>query len=163
MFIIINPFFERKMEISGLSIGGKKMKYQRFEQTIIVRMDKGEDIVEQVKNVALKEKIKLASISALGAINEFTVGVFKTKEKKYYANEFKGDFEIVSLTGTINTMNDEYYSHMHLSAGNDQGQVFGGHLNKAIVSATCEMVIQIINGEVDRYFDEEVGLNLLKL
>lgn len=139
------------------------MKYQRFEQTIIVRMDKGEDIVEQVKNVVLKEKIKLASISALGAINEFTVGVFKTKEKKYYANEFKGDFEIVSLTGTINTMNDEYYSHMHLSAGNDQGQVFGGHLNKAIVSATCEMVIQIINGEVDRYFDEEVGLNLLKL
>lgn len=139
------------------------MKYQRFEQTIIVRMDKGEDIVEQVKNVALKEKIKLASISALGAINGFTVGVFKTKEKKYYANEFEGDFEIVSLTGTINTMNDEYYSHMHLSAGNDQGQVFGGHLNKAIVSATCEMVIQIINGEVDRYFDEEVGLNLLKL
>lgn len=139
------------------------MKYQRFEQTIIVRMDKGEDVVEQVKNVALKEKIKLASISALGAINEFTVGVFKTKEKKYYANEFKSDFEIVSLTGTINTMNDEYYSHMHLSAGNDQGQVFGGHLNKAIVSATCEMVIQIINGEVDRYFDEEVGLNLLKL
>lgn len=139
------------------------MKYQRFEQTIIVRMDKGEDIVEQVKNVALKEKIKLASISALGAINEFTVGVFKTKEKKYYVNEFEGDFEIVSLTGTINTMNDEYYSHMHLSAGNDQGQVFGGHLNKAIVSATCEMVIQIINGEVDRYFDEEVGLNLLKL
>ena len=139
------------------------MKYQRFEQTIIVRMDKGEDIVKQVKNVALKEKIKLASISALGAINEFTVGVFKTKEKKYYANEFKGDFEIVSLTGTINTMNDEYYSHMHLSAGNDQGQVFGGHLNKAIVSATCEMVIQIINVEVDRYFDEEVGLNLLKL
>ena len=67
----------------------------------------------------------------------------KTKEKKYYANEFKGDYEIVSLTGTINTMNGEYYSHMHLSAGNDQGEVFGGHLNKAIVSATCEMVIQV--------------------
>ena len=57
------------------------MKYQRFEQTIIVRMDKGEDIVEQVKNVALKEKIKLASISALGAINEFTVGFLKQKKR----------------------------------------------------------------------------------
>ena len=156
MFIIINTFFERKMEISGLSIGGKKMKYKKFENTIIARIDKGEDI-------ALKENIKLASIQALGAINDFTVGVFKTKEKKYYANEFKGDYEIVSLTGTINTMNGEYYSHMHLSAGNDQGEVFGGHLNKAIVSATCEMVIQVINGQVDRYFDEEIGLNLLKL
>lgn len=39
---------------------------------------------------------------------------------------------------------------------------FGGHLNKAIVSATCEMVISIIEGNVDRYFDEEIGLNLFK-
>ena len=88
----------------------------------------------------------------------------KQKEKKIFLlMNLKGDYEIVSLTGTINTMNDEYYSHMHLSAGNDQGEVFGGHLNKAIVSATCEMVIQVINGQVDRYFDEEIGLNLLKL
>lgn len=139
------------------------MKYKRFENSIIVRIDRGEDIVEQVKELALKENIKLASISALGAINEFVVGVFKTSEKKYYANEFKGDFEIVSLTGTINTMNGAFYSHMHLSAGNDQGEVFGGHLNKAIVSATCEMVVQVINGQVDRYYDEEIGLNLLDL
>ena len=139
------------------------MEYRRFENTIIARIDKGEEILEQVKIIALTENIQLASVQALGAVGKFTVGVFRTEQKIYQSNEFQGDFEIVSLTETINTMNDEYYSHMHLSAGNDQGQVFGGHLNKAIVSATCEMVIQIINGEVDRYFDEEVGLNLLKL
>ena len=77
------------------------MDYRRFDNTIIARIDKGEEILEKVKEIALKENIKLASISALGAVNEFTVGVFKTDEKKYYANEFKGDFEIVSLTGTV--------------------------------------------------------------
>ncbi|MGM9947686.1 PPC domain-containing DNA-binding protein [Floccifex sp.] len=138
------------------------MEYKRFENTIIARIDKNEEILEQVKEIAIKENIKLASIQALGAINDFTVGVFKVDEKKYYANSFQGNYEIVSLTGTINTMNDKYYCHLHLSAGNDQGQVFGGHLNKAIVSATCEMVIQIINGKVDRVFDEEVGLNVYK-
>ena len=57
-------------------------------------------------------------------------------------------------------MNDEFYSHIHMSAGNDKGEVLGGHLNRAIVSATCEMIINIIDGRVDRLFNEEIGLNL---
>lgn len=138
------------------------MEYKRFGNTIIARIDKGEEILEQVKEIALKEQIKLASVQALGAIHRFTVGVFKTEEKKYLANEFKGCFEIVSLTGTINTMDNEFYCHLHLSAGNEKGEVFGGHLNAAIVSATCEMVINIIDGRVDRFYDEQTGLNLFK-
>ena len=138
------------------------MEYRKFDSTIIARIDKGEEILEKVKEIALKENIKLASISALGAVNDFTVGVFKTDEKKYYSNSFQGYFEITSLTGTINTMNGEFYIHIHMSAGNEKGEVFGGHLNRAVVSATCEMVITIIDGSVDRYFDEDIGLNLFK-
>ena len=138
------------------------MEYKRFDKTIVVRIDKGEEILEKIKEIALKEKIKLANINALGATNDFTVGVFKVDEKKYYSNTFKGNFEIVSLTGTINTMNDEFYTHIHMSAGNDRGEVFGGHLNRAVVSATCEMVISIIDGRVDREKNDEIGLNLFK-
>ncbi len=138
------------------------MEYRKFKDTIIARIDKGEEILDSLKEIALKEKIRLADISALGAVREFTVGVFKTEEKQYHANEFFGDFEIVSLTGTITSMNGEFYSHVHMSAGNEKGEVFGGHLNRAVVSATCEMVIRTIDGEVDRCFDEHVGLNLLK-
>lgn len=138
------------------------MEYRRFGDRIIARIDKTEEIVEKVKEIASKEQIKLASVQALGAIDQFTVGVFKTAEKEYLANDFSGSFEIVSLNGTINTMNDEVYCHLHMSAGNDKGEVFGGHLNRAVVSATCEMVISIIDGKVDRYFDEEIGLNLFK-
>ena len=136
------------------------MEYRRFNNTIVARIDKGEEILAQIKELALKENIKLAHISALGATNNFTVGVYKVEEKKYYKNHFVGDFEIVSLTGTINTMNHEFYTHIHMSAGNDSGEVFGGHLNEAVVSATCEMVITIIDGEVDRFLDDETGLNL---
>ena len=96
------------------------MEYRRFDQTIIARIDKGEEILQQVKKIAEKENIKLASVQALGAISSFTAGVFLTDEKKYMANDFQGTFEIVSLTGTINTMNGEYYSHLHISAGNEK-------------------------------------------
>ena len=138
------------------------MEYRRFNNTIVARIDRGEEILEKIKEIALNENIKLANINALGATNDFTVGVFKVDEKKYYSNTFSGNFEIVSLTGTINTMNGEFYTHIHMSAGNDKGEVFGGHLNRATVSATCEMVINVIDGEVDREFNEEVGLNLFK-
>ena len=138
------------------------MEYRKFNNTIVARIDKGEEILEKIKEIALKEHIKLANVNALGATNDFTVGVYKVDEKKYYSNSFQGNFEIVSLTGTINTMNDEFYTHIHMSAGNDKGEVFGGHLNRAIVSATCEMIINIIDGNVDRFYDEEIGLNLFK-
>ena len=104
------------------------MEYRKFDNIIIARIDKGEEILEQLKAIAITENIKLASINALGAINDFTVGVYKTDEKKYYSNSFKGYYEITSLTGTINTMDGEYYAHLHLSAGNEKGEVFGGHL-----------------------------------
>lgn len=138
------------------------MEYRRFNNTIVARIDKGEEILDKIKEISTKEDIKLANINALGATNDFTVGVFNVDEKKYYKNDFKGNFEIVSLTGTVNTMNGEFYTHIHFSAGNDKGEVFGGHLNRAVVSATCEMVINIIDGTVDRYADEEIGLNLFK-
>ncbi|MBQ8200524.1 MAG: DNA-binding protein [Clostridia bacterium] len=138
------------------------MEYRRFGNTVLMRVDRGEEVLAQLKAMAIQENVRLASVRALGAVNDFTVGVFKTREKKYYANRFTGDHEIVSLTGTISTMSGEYYAHLHMSAGDEQGRVFGGHLNEAVVSATCEMVVQIIDGEVDRAFDEDVGLNLFR-
>ena len=138
------------------------MEYKRFGDTIFARLDRGEEILEQLKILALQENIKLASVRGLGAVDEFTVGVFKTDRKQYDANSFTGYFEIVSLTGTITTMDGEYYAHLHMSAGNENGEVFGGHLNRAMISATCELVIQVVDGTVERRFDPEIGLNVFR-
>lgn len=138
------------------------MDYRRFQDTLIVRIDRGEEITAQLRRVAEKENIRLASVEALGAVNDFTVGVYNTAEKQYYSNRFQGAYEIVSLTGTVTTIDGGFYHHLHMSAANDQGVVFGGHLNSAVVSATCEMVIRVIDGVVERAPDLETGLNLFR-
>ncbi len=138
------------------------MDYRRFGDTLVVRMDRGEELVAQVKLLAEQEHIKLASIQALGAVDDFTVGVYNTETKVYAANRFQGAYEIVSLTGTLDTMDGKPYLHLHMSAGDRDGKVFGGHLNEAHISATCEMVIRCIDGEIDRLHDEDVGLNLFR-
>ena len=136
------------------------MDYRRMQDTVFARIDRGEEIQEQLRVIAEREGIRLASVSGLGAVNDFTVGVFKTDRKQYDSNTFTGYFEIVSLTGTITTMDGQYYAHLHMSCGDEQGRVFGGHLNRAVVSATCEVVIRILEGTVERRFDEDIGLNV---
>ena len=68
------------------------MQYARFDNTIAARIDRGEEILEELKKIALAEDIRLAHISALGAVGDFTVGVFHTAEKQYHANRFTGDW-----------------------------------------------------------------------
>lgn len=136
------------------------MDYRRFGDTLIIRMDKGEEIIQQLRLAAEKEQVRLATVEALGAVDDFTVGVFDTDEKQYHSNTFTGAFEIVSLTGTVTTMEGKFYAHLHMSAGDREGRVFGGHLNSATVSATCEMVVRVLDGRVERRLDETVGLNL---
>ena len=138
------------------------MEYRKFGDTYIVRMDPGEEILTQLKVFAEQEGVKLASVTALGAVKDFTVGVFDTGAKVYKSNRFQGVYEIVSLVGTINTMNDAFYCHLHMCAADQEGHAFGGHLNEAVISATCELVLEIMDGTVERRFDPETGLNLME-
>lgn len=138
------------------------MEYQKGKHAWIVRLDKGEEIVERLLALAKQENIRLAGVNGLGAVGDVTVGVYSPETKQYRSNVFQGDFEIVSLHGTLTTKAGEPYGHFHMSFGDGQGRVFGGHLNRAVVSATCEMVVTALPGTVDRAFSPEVGLNLFR-
>ena len=139
------------------------MQYKKFKDTYFVRLERGEEILSSFAALAEKENITLACVSGLGAINKFTAGVFFPEEKVYRKNDFHGNFEITSLTGTITRMDGKPYLHLHISAGNEYGKVMGGHLNEAHVSATCEVVVRTVEGEVGRELSKEIGLNLFKV
>lgn len=138
------------------------MEYKRYGDTYVVRIDRGEEIVERLLDLAEREGIALAGVNGLGAVDRVTVGVFSPAQKTYKANEFQGDFEIVSLHGTLTTQAGRPYGHFHMSFGDGEGRVFGGHLNRAVVSATCELVLTVLPGRVERRMDSQVGLNLLE-
>ena len=138
------------------------MQFRNFGSKYFVRIDKGEEILASLKKFCEQEKISLAEVKALGAVDDFNVGLFDVAEKQYHTNHFQFPAEIVSLWGTVTTKNGEFYAHLHMSAADKDGHVFGGHLNSAKVSATCEMVIDVCKGTVERKFSEEVGLNLFE-
>jgi len=137
------------------------MKLKKFGNKWVVRIDKGEEIVETLTQLCKKNKIKLGSVSGVGGIERTTVGSFKAKTKEYFSQELIGDYEITNLIGNISTMKGKIYLHLHITISDSNNNAFGGHLNSGIVSTTGEIIIEEIEGEIEREFNEEVKLNLL--
>ena len=136
------------------------MEYKKFGNHYVVRMEKGEEIMESLKKLCLDEDIRLGSISGLGAAKEVEIGLFNTETKEYKTTVMQGMFEITSLIGNITRKENEVSLHCHINFSDASLNTFGGHLVKAVISATGEIIITKIDGEVNRRFDEEIGLNL---
>lgn len=136
------------------------MDFIKFGDKYIVRLDKGEEIVSTLKKFCEKENVKLGWIKGIGAVDEAKIGIFKVDEKKYYTKVLKGDYEITSLLGNISTMDGETYLHLHINLSDDEYKTYGGHLDSARISATGELIIGTIEGEVNRQHNEEIGINL---
>ncbi|NLM43004.1 MAG: DNA-binding protein [Clostridiales bacterium] len=138
------------------------MEYKKFGNQYVLRMDKGEEIVETLKKFCQEQNITLGWVKGIGAVNKAKIGLLKIEEKKYYSIELNGSYEITSLLGNISTMNGEVYLHLHINLSDEHYKTYGGHLNYAIISATGEIFIEAIDGMVDRQFSDEIGINLFK-
>ena len=139
------------------------MEYRRFGDSVVLRIQKGEEILETIKEVCAREQIALAEVSGIGAVNDVTLGVFNSEKFEYESQRFTGDMEIASCTGSVTQMNGEIYLHLHMVVGNvTKSIVHAGHLNQARISLTGEFILRVIDGQVGREYSPEVGLNLFK-
>lgn len=138
------------------------MDYTRYGSKILVRLDPGEEIVAGVASVCEKENVRLGSVSGIGAVNKAVVGLFKPDTKEYISDSLEKPFEVTALTGNVSQMDGKQYLHLHITLADIDHNCFGGHLNEAIVSATAEIWIDVVDGDIDREFNDTIGLNLLK-
>lgn len=138
------------------------MEYRKFDNHFVVRLEKGEEVVEKIKELCVKENISLGSISGLGASNSVEIGLFNVDTKEYKTKTYTGMFEITSLIGSISEKDNSPYLHLHINFSDETNITKGGHLVKCIISATGEIIITKIEGHVDRKLNQDIGLNLFK-
>ena len=139
------------------------MFYQQMGDTIAVRLQVGEEIVASLTELCERLQLHTATIAGLGAVNRVTCGLFDPVKKSYLSHHYEQDLEIVSLVGNITRMQQKPYLHLHASFADEQGRVFGGHLNEAWISATAELFITVLPGQIGRFADEQTGLNLMEI
>ena len=136
------------------------MKYTQSGNTYLLVLQKGEEIISALTQFAAQTNLTCATVSGIGATDDAEMGVFDTFEKQYYTKQIRAMTEITALCGNITQKDGKPYVRLHATLAT-MFDVVGGHLSKAIVSATAEIFVTAYPIATDRQFDSAVGINLL--
>ena len=139
------------------------MLVEKLGKNYFLRVDRGEEIIEQIKMFCNEYKVESGMISGLGSVTDAELGLFDLENKEYLKKEFSGIFEIASMNGNISSMNGQPYLHIHAVLSDSNCNTYGGHFASGTVGATCEILVTPFDGEVGRFFSKEIGLNLLDI
>lgn len=139
------------------------MKVQKIDNTYVVRLDVGDEIVESIKKLCKDEGITAGSVQGIGATDCADIGYYSLETKKYLTKTFKEQFEIVSLTGNISTKDNEPYLHLHGAFSREDFSLVAGHLNSAVISITAEIFITAYNGVINRAVNPLTNLNVFDI
>lgn len=130
--------------------------------TYLLRFDKDEELTATLTTFCKTKNIQAGSFFALGAAGELILSYYNLATKSYEDKEIHEDVEIISILGNIALLNKKHMIHMHGSFSKKDFSVIAGHIKKLIVSATCELTLQVFTNKIERSYDETTGLNLLK-
>ena len=108
----------------------------------VVVLDDGEEAFSSLQAFARETGISAASLTAIGAFEQATVGWFDFASKTYKEIEVNEQCEVLSAIGDIAVGDDNKASlHVHVVLGLSDGSTRGGHLLRGAVHPTLEVVL----------------------
>jgi uncharacterized protein len=129
----------------------------------VLRLESGDDILRSLKEFANNKKLGASLIEGIGSLNKVKLGHYDFKTKQYRYETFEGDFEILSLSGNISSMNRKPLPHVHVTLGRRDFSAIGGHLDEGSVANMVEVGVWRLPGKLLKAKDESIGLNVLQL
>ena len=119
-------------------------------RTYIFRLNKGDDLLEELQEFCRDNQIKCGIIKGIGTVECVTLGFYDQKKKKYNKVKHERGFEILSLLGNISLMEEKPMVHVHVALCDAQGTGVGGHLMGGSTVFACEIYVQELVGAPKR-------------
>jgi uncharacterized protein len=139
------------------------MRFQRFDDRYIVRLEPGEQVMESLTAFLREQAIPFASISAAGAVEWVRLGYWNAETKQYEYHDLAEQLEVVSFQGNAARKDGAPFLHIHGVFGRRDFSVCGGHVKEARVRPTLEVWLRTESITVQRRRDPATGLDLLEL
>ena len=128
----------------------------------VLRIDPGEELIEQLRLFCEKEKIGGGWFWAIGAAGEVTLSFYNLETREYEDTVLLERLEIASLTGNLAMKKSELIIHAHGSLSSPDLKTYSGHVKKLLISGTCEVLLRAFDVPLTRASDPETGLNILQ-
>jgi predicted DNA-binding protein with PD1-like motif len=134
------------------------------ERTFILIFETGDEVVSQLEGFAKIKRLVGSHFTAIGALSDITFAWFNWEKRTYQkAADFSEQVEVLSLIGDIVQSDGKPKVHAHIVIGKRDGTAHGGHLLKAHVRPTLEVILTESPEQLRRQHDPESGLALIRL
>jgi predicted DNA-binding protein with PD1-like motif len=133
-------------------------------ETRVVILESGEEAFAALAKFADDAGISAASLTAIGAFENATVGWFDFEKKTYKKIEVAQQCEVLSAIGDVAVGDDGKSSlHIHVVLGLSDGTTRGGHLLEGKVRPTLEVVLTETPAKLRRKKRADIGIALIDL
>jgi len=132
-------------------------------RTFVIVFDRGDEVSAGLSTASQEIGLLAASFTAIGALDQAVVAWFNPVEQRYEEHSFNEQVEVLTLAGNIVPHAAKPKVHAHMVLGFRDFHTRGGHLIKARVNPTLEVVLVELPYHLRRRLDPAVGLPLINL
>ena len=126
---------------------------------VFARLFPGETVNQELIEICKKHRIDSGVIlSGIGQFEKVELGYFKCKGD-YTPEIFEKPLEVLSMSGNICRIGNEYNIHIHAVFGDEKKNTFGGHFIDSIVRITGEIVILKTDLQLGDFFKKGLETN----
>jgi len=146
-----------------VSIMKSKLIYESDGQrTYAVVMAAGDEAMSCLEQFAGEVGLSAASLTAIGALRSAELAYFDWETKRYLPIPVEDQVEVASLIGDIAIGPDGKPAiHAHVVLGTRTGSAIAGHLKKANVRPTLEVIVTESPAHLCKRHDPASGLALI--
>jgi len=139
------------------------MEFKEKDGIVIVRLFPGEELQTSLKEVCAKLGGETyAVVSCIGQVKDVEIGYFIGKGD-FSPETFPGPLELLNVSGIVSRDGESYFPHLHAILGDRDKRCLGGHLIKATVSITAEIVLMSSSIRVRREYNPDLDARELRI
>lgn len=137
------------------------MQYTKTDNTYVLKLERGERVIETLTGWCAEVGINNATLSAIGAVEQVSCGYYELANKTYHFTTYPELVEVVSLTGNVMLKEGSPFLHVHAVFTDTNNQAFGGHVEEMTVGVVLEVIVTQLDTSIERLHDEQIGLFLM--